>query len=64
MAPQFSHLLRRDLNKASAEVTEEKVNRAAGYGLEVPCVYRLYWPKVCIDKMKDLMDSLSTAVLL
>ena len=43
IAPQF---LRRDVNKAFAEVTGEKVNRGAGYGLEIPCVYRLYGPKV------------------
>ena len=33
------------MNKAFAEVTGGKVNRG-GYGLEVPCVYRLYGPKV------------------
>ena len=27
---------------AFAEVTEENVNRGAGYGLEIPCVYRVY----------------------
>ena len=30
------YLSRRDLNKAFAEVTGERVNRGAGYGLEVP----------------------------
>ena len=33
--------LRRDINKGFAEVTGDKVNRGAGYGLEVPCTYRL-----------------------
>ena len=69
VAPQFSHFLRsdflrRDLNKAFAEVTGGKVNRRAGYGLEVPCVYGLYGPKVYIDKMNELMDSVSAAGLL
>ena len=36
----------------------ERVNRGAGYGLEVPCVYRLYGPRVYID-MKELVESLS-----
>ena len=27
--------------KGFAEVTSSKVNRGAGYGLEIPCVYRL-----------------------
>ena len=34
-APLF---LLRDVNKAFAEVTVQKINRGAGYGLEVPCV--------------------------
>ena len=58
IAPRFSQFLRRDVNKAFAEVTGEKVNRGAGYGLEIPCVYRLYGPKVYIDRMKELIDSL------
>ena len=29
-----------------------KVNRG-GHGLEVPCVYRLYGPKVYIEKMRE-----------
>ena len=57
IAPRF-YFLRRDVNKAFAEVTGEKVNRGAGYGLEIPCVYRLYGPKVYIDRMKELIDSL------
>ena len=58
IAPRFSQFLRRDVNKAFAEVTGEKVNRGAGYGQEIPCVYRLYGPKVYIDRMKELIDSL------
>ena len=61
LAPRFSQFLRRDVNKAFAEVTGEKVNRGGGYGLEVPCVYRLYGPKVYLEKMKQLVNSLRTA---
>ena len=39
IAPRFSHFLRRDVNKTFAEVTGEKINRGAGYGLEFPSVY-------------------------
>ena len=46
IAPRFSQILLRDVNKAFAEVTRQKINRGGGYGLEVPCVYRLYAPKV------------------
>ena len=63
LAPRFSQFLLRDVNKAFAEVTGEKVNRGAGYGLEVPCIYRLYGPKVYIDRMKELIDSLRSAGL-
>ena len=35
---------RRDVNKAFARVTGGKVNRGAGYGLEIPCVYQFYGP--------------------
>jgi hypothetical protein len=59
LAPAVSHFLRRDMNKAFAEVTGGKVNRGAGYGLEVPCIYRLlYGPKAYIDRMKELVENL------
>ena len=45
-------------NKAFAEITEAEVNRGAGYGLEVPCVYCLYGPNVYVVKMKELVESL------
>ena len=51
------------MNKAFAEVTGGKVNRGV-YGLEVPCVYRLYGPKVYIEKMRELVNSLRTAGVL
>ena len=38
IAQGFSQFLLRDVNKAFAEVTEQKINHGAGYGLEVPCV--------------------------
>ena len=63
LAPYLSRFLARDTNNAFAEVTGEKVNRGAGYGLEIPCVYRLYGPKTYIDKMRELMKSLKTAGL-
>ena len=39
---------------------EKKINRGAGYGLEIPCIYRLYGPREYIDKMKEIIDSLKT----
>ena len=55
IAPTLSAFLRRDVNKAFSEVTGIKVNRGAGYGLEIPCIYRLYGPKAYVDKMHDTL---------
>ena len=41
LAPRLSQCLRREVNNAFAEVMGEKVNRGAGYTLEIPCVYPL-----------------------
>ena len=57
IAPTVSAFLRRDVNKGFAEVVGERVNCGAGYGLEVPCTYRWYGPKVYIDKMKETLRS-------
>ena len=38
LAPSISLFVKRDINKAFAEVVGEKVNRGAGYGLEIPCI--------------------------
>ena len=40
-----------------------KVNRGAGYGLEIPCVYQFYGPKPYIDKLREVIDSLKTSGL-
>ena len=46
------------MKKAFARVTGRKVNRGAGYGLEIPCVYQFYGPKPYIDKLREVIDSL------
>ena len=61
IAPRLFHFLRRDVNKAFAEVTGHKVNRGAGYGLEIPCTYRLYGPPTYIRRMEALIQSLRDA---
>ena len=40
-----SQFLARDVYK---EVTGEKVNGGAGYGLEIPCTYHVYRPKTYV----------------
>ena len=56
----MSRFLKRDVNMAFAKVTEGKINRGAGYGLEIPCIYQLYGPREYINKMKEIIDSLKT----
>ena len=52
------HFLMRDCNKGFVEVTGRKVNRGAGYGLEIPCIYRLYGPKPYTDRIQDIVTTL------
>ena len=61
LALKVSAFLKREVNKGFAEVSGGKVNRGAGYGLEVPCTYRLYGPKIYVDVMKEFIDSLRSA---
>ena len=60
----ISQFLRRDCNKGFAEVTGPRVNRGAGYGLEIPCVFKLYGPKPYTDKILDIVKSLQEKGLL
>ena len=48
----ISLFLKRDVNKAFARVTGSKINQAAGYGLEIPCVYKFYEHKPYIGKLR------------
>ena len=40
------------------EITGRKVNRGAGYGLEVPCVYRFHGPEQYLGRFKGVLDRL------
>ena len=57
LSPTIEMFLRRDSNKGFAEVTGTKVNRGAGFGLEIPCKYRLYGPKPYCDRLQQLLAS-------
>lgn len=63
LAPIVSLFLKRDVNKAFARVTGEKINRGAGYGLEIPCVYQFNRPKAYIDKLREVSDALKSSGL-
>ena len=66
MSNAVSQFLRRDINKALnfAQVTGDYVNRGADYGLEVPCIYRFYWPEPYIRKLQELLSTLRADGLL
>ena len=49
-----SRFLRRDCNNGFVEVTGNCVNRGAGYGMEVPCIYRLYGLHVYVERLKGI----------
>ena len=51
---RFSQFLMLYVNKTFAKV-QERVNREAGYALEMPCVFCLHGLKPYIDKIKELM---------
>lgn len=59
-----SMFLRRDCNKGFAEVTGNSVNRGAGYGMELPCIYRLYGPTIYIQRLQQIIQSLQERELL
>ena len=54
----LSSFLRRDCNKGFGEVTGNALNRGAGYGMEVPCKYRLYGPREYIARLREYIQSL------
>ena len=60
LSPIMSLFLKRDINKA---VTGGKVNRVAGYGLEIACVFQFYGPKPYVDKPQSVLDSITTCGL-
>ena len=54
----LSMLLRQECNKGFAEVTGNCVDQGAGYGMEVPCIYRLYGSTIYIQRLQQIIQSL------
>ena len=48
---------KKDVNKAFAEVTGPKVNRRAGYGLEISCIYLMFGPISYVERMKAICEN-------
>ncbi len=61
MAPILYQFLRIEVNKTFVEVKRKKVNRGGGYGLKIPCIYRLYGPPQYIQRLKDSLEPLIAA---
>ena len=55
-APTVSAFLSRDVNVGFVEVAGARVNRGGGYGLEIPCIYRFYGPKLYIDRLVAILQ--------
>ena len=55
LAPLIYYFLVRDVNKGMAEITGMPLNRGAGMGMKVPCIYRLYGPEVYITRLQDMV---------
>ena len=47
-----------ELQLSLAEVAGDRVNRGAGYGLEGPCIHRLFGPKPYLDKAQEAVTSI------
>ena len=56
LASLILSFLGRDTNSGFAKVVGEKVNRGAGYGLEIPCVYTLHGPKPHMESQRIGLD--------
>ena len=54
LAPVVSVFLKRSSNKGLAEVTGNRVNRRAGYGLEIPCIF--YGSRLYIERLKTIVE--------
>ena len=64
VAPVVSAFLSRTASKALVEVTGDRVNRGAGYGLEIPCKYNFYLSGPYIERLKTIVEKLSSDGLL
>ena len=64
MALFVSKFLKRLTNKGKVVVTGKRVNRRAGYGLEIPCTYIFSGDKnMSIPWLKSKLESLSYEML-
>ena len=51
LAPHFSFFLAQNFNKGLCEVVGVRMNRGGRYGLEIPCVFKLYGPRRFVERV-------------
>ena len=57
LAPLISYFLVREVNKGMVEIKGQPVNRGAGMGMEVPCVYHLFGPNVYLRRLEEVIKN-------
>ena len=55
--PVIFQFLKRDCNKGVVNITGKRINRGGGFGLEAPCIFRLYSPEAYLRRLKELVDA-------
>ena len=55
VSPIVFFFLGKDGSIGFSEVTATMVNRTAGFGLKIPCVYRFYGHQAYIERLKNLL---------
>ena len=59
LSPVIFHFLARSCNRGIAEITGNKVNHGAGYGLKVPCIFRFYGTSKYLERLQKLLNKIN-----
>ena len=57
LVPVISQFLKQDCNKEVVNITGTRINRGGGFGLEPPCIFRLYGPEAYLRHLKEIVDA-------
>ena len=64
LAPLIFYFLLREVNKGMVEIKGQPVNRGAGMGMGVPCVYHLFGPKKYLKRLEEVITNVFSSVKL
>ena len=59
LSPMIFHFLARSCNRGIAEITSNKVNRGAGYVVEVPCIFHFYGTSKYLERLQKLLNKIN-----